>query len=135
VLLCNEILTKSPGLIQALYLRGCAAFQTGDIARSVSDLEIVHSNHPEHLHAAYYLGRSLRAVGRLKEAAAPLQAALGEKELEVPARYELATCLAWLRRRPEAIDHYLAILRLQPGNAQVAANLASLLERENRQIP
>jgi tetratricopeptide (TPR) repeat protein len=132
VQLCNEILAASPGLIQALYLRGCAAYQTGDIARSVSDLEIVHGNHPEHLHAAHYFGRSLRAAGRLEEALAPLQAALGENKLEVHARYELATCLARLRRRPEAIDHYQAILRLQPGNAQVAANLASLLERENR---
>ena len=132
VQLCNEILAENPGLIQALYLRGCAAFQTGDITQSVSDLEIVHSNHPEHLHAAYYLGRSLLAAGRLEEALAPLQAALGENELEVNARYQLATCLARMRRRPEAIDHYQAILRLQPDNAQVAANLASLLERENR---
>jgi len=132
VRLCNEILAESPGLIQALYLRGCAAFHTGDIAQSVSDLEIVHGNLPEHLHAARYLGRSLRAAGRFEEALAPLQAALGENELEVHARYELATCLTRLRRRPEAIDHYQAILRLQPGNAQVAANLALLLERENR---
>ncbi len=122
VQMCNEILTESPGLIQAHYLRGCAAFQTGDIARSVSDLKIVHGNHPEHL----------RAAGRLEEALAPLEAAMGENELEVHARYELATCLTRLRRRPEAIDHYQAILRLQPDNAQVAANLASLLERENR---
>jgi tetratricopeptide (TPR) repeat protein len=129
---CNEILAGNPGLIQALYLRGCAAFETGDIAQSVNDLEAVHGNHPEHLHAAYNLGRSLRAAGRLEEALAPLQAALGEDELTVNARYELATCLARLRRRPEAIDHYQAILTLQPGNAQVAANLASLLERENR---
>ena len=129
---CDEILAESPGLIQALYLRGCAAFETGDIARSVNDLEAVHGNHPEHLHAAYNLGRSLRAAGRLEEALAPLQAALGEDEFAVPARYELATCLTRLRRRPEAIDHYQAILTLQPDNAQVAANLASVLERENR---
>ncbi len=132
VSVCNEILADSPGLIQAHYLRGCAAFQTGNIAQSVSDLEIVHGNHAEHLHAAFYLGRSLRAVGRFEEALAPLQAALGENDLEVLARYELATCLARLRRRSEAIDHYQVILSLQPGNAQVAANLASLLERENR---
>jgi len=132
VQLCNELLVQNPGLIQALYLRGCAAFQTGDIARSVSDLEIVHRNQAEHLHAAYYFGRSLRAAGRLEEALAPLQAALGENELEVQARYELATCLARLRNRTEAINHYQAILRLQPDNEQGAANLASLLERENR---
>jgi tetratricopeptide (TPR) repeat protein len=129
---CDEILAESPGLIQALYLRGCAAFETGDIARSVSDLEVVYGNHPEHLHAAYYLGRSLRATGRLEDALAPLQAALGEDELTVNAHYEIATCLAQLRRRPEAIDHYQAILTLKPDNAQVAANLAALLERENR---
>ena len=132
VQLCDEILAGNPGLIQALYLRGCAAFQTGDFARSLSDLEIVHTKHPEHLHAAYYFGRSLRASGNLEDALAPLRDALDERELEVNARYELATCLAGLRRRPEAIDHYQAILRLQPDNAQVAANLASLLERENR---
>ena len=132
VSVCDEILTENPGLIQALYLRGCAAFQTGDIAQSVSDLEIVYGNHPAHLHAAYYLGRSWRAAGRLEEALAPLHMALGENEFTVLARYELATCLARLRRRPEAIDHYQAILRLQPGNGEVAANLASLLERENR---
>ena len=129
---CNEILAERPGLIQALYLRGCAAFETGDIARSVSDLQVVHRSYPEHLHAAFYLGRSLRAASRFEEALAPLQAALAENELEVRARYELAICLTRLRRRPEAIDHYQAILRLQPGNAQVAANLALLLERENR---
>ncbi len=129
---CNEILAESPGLIQALYLRGCAAFQTGQIDESVSDLEIVHDNHPEHLHAAFHLGRSLRAAGRIDEALAPLQAALGEDELIVETRYELAVCLSRLRRRPEAIDHYREILTLQPGNARVTANLASLLERENR---
>jgi len=129
---CDEILADSPGLIQALYLRGCAAFETGDIDKSISDLEIVHDNHPEHLQAAYHLGRSLLAAGRLQEALAPLQAALGEDELKMQAHYELATCLARLRRRPEAIHHYQAILMLQPGNAQVAANLAALLERENR---
>jgi len=132
VSVCNKILASNPGLIQALYLRGCAAFQTGDLAQSLGDLEIVHGNHPEHLHAAYYFGRSLRAADRSEEALEPLQAALGMSELEVPARYELAICLARLRRRAEAIKHYQAILRLQPANAQVAANLASLLERENR---
>jgi len=132
VSLCNEILAENPGLIQALYLRGCAAFQTADLDQSVSDLGIVHGNHPEHLHAAYYFGRTLRALGRLEDALKPLQAALGESHLESHARYELATCLARLRRRPEAIDHYLCILELQPGNSQAAANLASLLERENR---
>ena len=129
---CDDILLESPGLIQALYLRGCAAFETGDIARSVADLEVVHDNHPAHLQAAYYLGRSLRASGKLEEALAPLEAALGEERLAVQAHYELAICLARLRRRPEAIEHYKAILVLQRDNAQVAANLASLLERENR---
>ncbi len=132
VSVCNEILAGNPGLIQAVYLRGCAEYQTGDIAQSVSDLEFVHGSHPEHLHAAYYFGRSLHAAGRLEEALAPLQAALGERELELQSRYELATCLSRLRRRPAAIAHYQTILKLQPGNAQVAANLASLLERENR---
>ncbi len=132
VSVCNEILATNPGLVQALYLRGCAAFQMGDLSQSLSDLENVHRNHPEHLHAAYYFGRSLRASGRLVEALAPLQASLGEKELEITARYELATCLSRLRRRPEAIDHYQAIMKLQPDHAQAAANLASLLERENR---
>jgi tetratricopeptide (TPR) repeat protein len=132
VTVCNEILAANPGLIQAHYLRGCALFQTGDLDQSLSDLGIVHGNHPEHSHAAYYYGRSLRAAGRLEEALKPLQAALGKSQLEMHARYELATCLARLRRRPEAIDHYQCILKLQPGNAQVAANLASLLERENR---
>jgi len=130
--LCNEILDENPGLIQALYLRGCGAFKTGDIASSVSDLEVVHGNHPEHLHAAYHLGRSLRAAGRFEDALAPLHVALGADEFTLSARYELAMCLSRLRRRPEAIDHYQAILTLQPDNAQVAANLASLLERENR---
>jgi len=129
---CNEILAGNPDLIQAIYLRGCAAFQTGDIAQSLNDLEIVHGRHPEHLHAAYYFGRTLRAAGRLQDALAPLQVAMQDNELEVLSRYELATCLARLRRRPEAIDHYQAILSLQPDNAQVTANLASLLERENR---
>ena len=132
VSVCNEILADSPGLIQALYLRGCAAFETGDTDKSISDLEIVHNNHPEHLQAAYHLGRSLRAAGRLEEALAPLEAALDEDGLAVQARYELAICLARLRRRPEAIEHYKTILALQADNAQVAANLASLLERENR---
>ncbi|MGI9264387.1 MAG: tetratricopeptide repeat-containing sulfotransferase family protein [Gammaproteobacteria bacterium] len=130
--LCDEILAANPGLIQALYLRGCAAFQTGDISQSARDLEIVYDNHPEHRHAAYYLGRSLRALGRFDAALEPLQEAIGESELAARARYELAACLAQLRRRAEAIDHYQAILDLQPGNAQVAANVASLLERENR---
>ena len=112
---CDEILADSPGLIQALYLRGCAAFETGDIDNSVSDLAIVHDNHPEHLQAAFQLGRSLRAAGRLEDALAPLQAAMGAKELTVQAGYELAACLARLRRRPEAIDHYQAILKKQPG--------------------
>jgi tetratricopeptide (TPR) repeat protein len=129
---CNEILARSPGLIQGLYLRGCAAFLTGDIDRSTADLQIVHDSHPEHLHAAYYLGRSLRAAGRYEQALAPLQAALGEKEIELSARYELATCLTRLRRRPEAIDQCHRFLELQPGDAQMTANLASLLERENR---
>lgn len=132
VRLCDEILAVNPGLIQALYLRGCAAYRVGDIAGSASDLEVVHDNHPEHLQAAYHLGRSLRAAGRFEEALAPLQACLAEDTLEAAARYELATCLARLRRRAEAIDHYQAILARQPGNTQVAANMASLLERENR---
>jgi len=132
VQLCNQILAGNPGLIQALYLRGCAAFQTRDITQAISDLGVVHGNHPEHLQAAYYYGRSLRTAGRFDDALAPLRTALAEKDIEIPARYELATCLTHLRRRCEAIDHYQVILNLQPGNAKVAANLASLLERENR---
>jgi tetratricopeptide (TPR) repeat protein len=132
VRLCNALLEAQPGAIQALYLRGCAAFETGDLGTSVSDLTVVHAGHPEHLHAAYYLGRSLRAAGRPDDALAPLQAALGAEGLEMHARYELAVCLSQLRRRPEAIEHYLAILDGQPGHVQAAANLAALLERENR---
>jgi len=129
---CNRMLAESPGLIQALYLRGCASFELADIAQSVSDLQIVYDNHPQHLQAAYYLGRSLRSAEKFDAALGPLQAALAEEEFKISARYELATCLARLRRRAEAIEHYQAILALQPDNAQVAANLASLLERENR---
>ena len=129
---CNEILARSPGLIQGLYLRGCAAFQTGDIDQSIADLQVVHFNHPEHLHAAHYLGRSLRAAGRFEEALAPLTAALDEEELESSVRYELVTCLTRLRRRPEAIDQCREFLKRRPDDAQVTANLASLLERENR---
>ncbi len=131
---CDQLLADNPDLIQARYLRGCAKYKTGDIPGSVIDLEVVHAGQPGHLHAAYYYGRSLRAAGRYEEALAPLQTALVEEELKILARYELATCLARLRRRPEAIDHYLSILALQPGHAQVAANLASLLERENRLV-
>lgn len=132
VTVCNEILADSPGLLEAMYLRGCAAYETGDIARSISDLDVVHNNHPEHLHAAYYLGRSLRVAGKSDEALEPLEAALGEEQLDISARYELALCLTRLRRRAEAIDHYQVILEHEPGNSQIAANLASLLERENR---
>jgi len=132
VRVCDAVLADNPGLIQALFLRGCATFETGDIARSVRDLEIVYDHHPEHLYSAYYLGRSLRAAGKFEDALAPLHGALGEVELTVRAHYELATCLARLRRRPEAIDNYRAILTLQPDNEQVTANLAGLLERENR---
>jgi tetratricopeptide (TPR) repeat protein len=57
---------------------------------------------------------------------------MGAKELTVQTGYKLAACLAGLRRRPEAIDLYQAILKKQSGNSQIAANLASLLERENR---
>jgi len=132
VMLCDVILDRQPELTQARYLRGCAAFQTGDIAHALCDLEIVFRKHPEHLHAAFQFGRCLQAASRLEEALEPLQAALGDKALAVPAHYELAGCLSRLRRRSEAIGHYRAILRLEPGNAQVAANMASLLERENR---
>ena len=130
--LCDDILADTPGLIEAMYLRGCAAFETGDIARSIIDLDVVHNNHPEHLHAAYYLGRSLRVAGKSEEALEPLQAALAEEELEIRARYELALCLTRLRRRVEAIEHCKAIMQHQPGNSLVAASLSSLLERENR---
>jgi tetratricopeptide (TPR) repeat protein len=130
--ICNEILAERPGLIQALYLRGCAVFETGDLVQSLNDLEIVHAQQPEHLHAAYYFGRSLRAAGRFQDALEPLQAAMHEGELEILCRYELATCLAQLRRRPEAIDQYQVILERQADNVQVTANLAALLERENR---
>ncbi len=130
--LCNDILAAVPGQIQALYLRGCAAYQTRDIDQSAADLEVVWDGHPGHLHAAYYLGRTLRAAGSPEAALAPLQAALVENQLETLARYELATCLNMLRRWPEATAHYQAIMALQPANAQVAANLASLLQRENR---
>jgi len=130
--MCNEILAEEPGLIQALYLRGCAAFQTGDLAQAIGDLETVHGDHPEHLHAAFYLGRSLTAAGKFADAITPLQAALDEEEVAVTAHYELAICLSQLRRRPEAIDHYKATLELQPDNDQVTANIAALLERENR---
>lgn len=130
--LCNDVLGENPGLLPALYLRGCAQYELGDIVASISDLQVAHNSHPAHLHAAYYLGRSLRAAGRFEEALAPLQAALAEKEVTALARYELATCLTRLRRRPEAIEQYEASLKEQPDNAQVAANLALLLERENR---
>jgi tetratricopeptide (TPR) repeat protein len=129
---CEEILADSPGLIQALYLRGCAALATGDIARAVTDLEVVHGNHPEHLHAAFNLGRSLVAAGRFEEALAPLQTAFNDLDLALPVRYQLAICFTRLRRRTDAIEQYEAILSVQPDNTQVAANLASLLERENR---
>lgn len=130
--ICDEILAVEPGLVHAIYLRGCAAWELGDIERSIDDLGVVVTNHPEHLQAAYYLGRSLRRAGRFEDALAPLQAALGAEGLATRAHYELAACLGQLRRRPEAIDHYEKILARQPDHAQAAASLAATLERENR---
>jgi tetratricopeptide (TPR) repeat protein len=130
--LSDDILASHPGLIQALYLRGCAAARLEDFERAASDLAIVYQNHPEHLQAAYQLGHALRAAKRLEDALQPLQAAALDKQLEVASRYELADCLGRLRRRPEAIEQYQAILALQPRHVQAAANLSSLLERENR---
>ena len=130
--ICNEILADSPGLIQAMYLRGCAALAMGDIGSAITDLDVVYGNHPEHLHAAFNLGRSLVAAGRFEDALAPLQTAFNHLDLALPVRSQLAICFTRLRRRVEAIEQYQAILSVQPGNLQVAANLASLLERENR---
>jgi tetratricopeptide (TPR) repeat protein len=99
---------------------------------AISDLAFVWKAQPQNLHAALYLGRSLRQVERHEEAVRALEAAVQQSELEVDARYELARCHTRLRQPEQAMAEYRRVVSLHPGHADAAANLAFLLERDNQ---
>jgi tetratricopeptide (TPR) repeat protein len=117
----NEWLAREPDNVQALYLRGNLARQTGSSQKSVADFRRVVELDPEHPYARWWLAIGLTDIGRYEEAAGHLEVLHRWRPDDLDILTRLAICRHHLGRGPEARalldtvlarnpDHGLALL-------------------------
>ena len=87
---------------------------------------------PENVAAHTRLGRTLRAMGKLSDAADHLLAAVRIRPGDDQAHYELALLYLTLEKWPEAEREFLTVTRLNPDDYQAHGNLGDLYRRMGR---
>ncbi len=104
------------------------AFETGDSARALDDLERALAARPACAQALHLRGRILAEVGRHAEAARDLSSCLavgGDAAAAAAVHLELAAIYQGaLRDLPRAMSHLNAVLAAAPENAEALARLA-----------
>jgi tetratricopeptide (TPR) repeat protein len=113
------------------YLLGTAYLQLEKAGEAIAAFEATLRLKSDHAEARCALGVALGKVGRLDDAAAAFRAALAANPKLVQALFNLAGLLA-ATEPAEAMEHYRAVLRLEPENPIAHHELGRLLAAADR---
>jgi len=124
---CNKALKRSPGLSDALHLKGLALQALGESGQAVAAIEEAIRRQPGQGAFHGNLGR-IRAAGRQYEAAVrALAEAVRLDPRAARDREDLGTALCCIERFEEGAQAYRRALELDPGNAALMLKLARTL--------
>jgi tetratricopeptide (TPR) repeat protein len=125
--ICAQVLRKGEEA-NALMLAGLARIARGRAEEGVGLLERARRANPRHVHVLSNLGSAYRRTGRLPEARAALEAAIGIDPGLAAAHCNLGHVLADLGDRDAAASHYRRAAQLVPDFAEPLAALAEIAE-------
>ena len=128
----HQILAVEPTHADSLHLLGVIAHQLGWNELAIDYMTRAIRLNPAEAIYHSNLSNSLRAVGRLEEAAASCREALRLKPDFAEAHNNLGNVLQDLGRPEEAEASYRATIRLKPDYADVHSNLANVLTNSGR---
>jgi tetratricopeptide (TPR) repeat protein len=110
-----------PAWFEAQYNTGVIAHRLGAFSVALPRYELALAIQPESVDARYNFALALKAAGYPLDAAAELKKILSAHPDEVRAHLALANlCAQSLHDTPQARQHYLRVLELQPNNPQAA---------------
>jgi tetratricopeptide (TPR) repeat protein len=132
--LYDRALALSPGLFDALHLRGVAACQAGRHGEGLPFLERAVAARPGDaaargnlVLARFGVARALREAGRLEEALAAYDALVALAPEHAAGQFNRANLLRALGRLEEAVTGYDAALAARPGDAPALLNRGGAL--------
>ena len=113
--------------------RGRECYRRRDLGGAVREFTRAIELRPDVPAAYQERGLAYARMGQLEEAIADFQQAIGRStstELVVSAHYNSALAFEKLHRYPEALLHYLLVIKLQPGHGPAWCNRGSVLLRQ-----
>jgi 2-polyprenyl-3-methyl-5-hydroxy-6-metoxy-1,4-benzoquinol methylase/Flp pilus assembly protein TadD len=131
---CRKILSKHPGHVDVLNLRGIIAGQTGRIDAAVDYFRQALAGAPNHGAVMTNLAEALRLQGKVAEAVPLLRRATIIAPRYAAADYKLATALLNLGRPDEALTACEAGLRRYPDEANLNGLATDLLIQRQQPV-
>ncbi len=122
--LAGAFLELHPEHVDALHLRGIAAYRLGRLEEAATDLNRAIASAPRRADFRWNQTAILRSLGRLPDAEAQGQEAVRLAPDAPEAHNNLASVLKDLGRQGEAVAHYRRALELKPDYADAWSNLA-----------
>jgi len=126
----NRLRHAPPPKAERRMARAIEAFQAGEEAEGVKQLEKAIEIHPEYIEAHNNLGVHYQRAGRYEEAAEQFAAALALDPSLVQGYSNMSLALAALGRFDEARDHARRGFELAPRSPSANYALAALLARD-----
>ena len=125
---CDGALEVDPDDVQSHFLRAVALYGVHQVEQSIREFQFVIEKNPAHEQARNNLAQVLLQNRRYDEALKECQAALDLKPEFPEAHHTMARILLAKNDIDGAIRHYQFLLKLTPDNAQVQAELQTLLK-------
>jgi tetratricopeptide (TPR) repeat protein len=126
----RQVFEAEPAYIDALHLLGVIYSQRGDHATAERLIRQALRENPDSDTYHNNLGKALRGLGQLEEAAASYQRTLKLNPGHVLACNNLGKVLMELDRREEAIDRFRQAVTLRPDFNEAQRNLEQALQRQ-----
>ncbi len=131
--LCAAVLDQDPGHLDALQMLAAGRFMRGQPAQAIEVLDAALLQHPDNYELNVLAGHSLRALGRLEEAADRYARAVAARRESAECRVMLGWTLKALDRRPEALLQYREAVRLSPDLVEAHNNLG-VMHHDNGEL-
>jgi Flp pilus assembly protein TadD len=124
---CRELIARRPDMPLSYFYLAQIARETGDLKEAVEALRLAVALTPDNAEAVALLGASLTQAGQAAEAAALLERYERYHDPDVEVLTSHALALARLGRTKDALAILTRARELDPSNAMLAVNVATVL--------
>ncbi len=130
--LCEQVLAKDPGNVQAKLLLGVVLAKSGDPTQAISRLQEVERLDASSFQAPLWLSMTCRKVGLLRQAGEAAARAVSLKPHDPQANAQLALCYMDERQLPQAESCLRNAIRVAPDVVQIQCYLSRCLQLQGR---